>query len=140
MKAPGTPWPVQSPTTTACPSRIGWNQKKSPPTMSRGSQIKKWSALTRGEIAHLRQDGGLDAPGIAQALQDELIGGGGALLALFQLGEVAVDGDAAGVLGAPLAHLNPASVGAVLEHGLAGIAVLRQALGDPGLRIAHPAS
>ena len=90
-----------------------------------------------GEIAHLRQDGGLDAPGIAQALQNELIGGCGALLALFQLGEVAVDGDAAGVFRAPLAHLNPASVGAMLEHRLAGIAVLRQALGDPGLG-AHP--
>ena len=86
-----------------------------------------------GEIAHLRQDRGLDTPRITQALQDELICGGGALLALFKLGKVAIDRNAAGVLGAPLAHLEPASVGAVLEHRLSGIAVLREALGDPSL-------
>ena len=69
----------------------------------------------RGELAQLRQDRGLDAPRIAQALQDELVGGGGALLALFQLGQIAIDGDAASILGAPLADLNPASIGAVLQ-------------------------
>ena len=34
-----------------------------------------------GELAQLRQDRGLDAPRIAQALQDEQVGGGGALFA-----------------------------------------------------------
>ena len=90
----------------------------------------------RGEVANLRQDRGLDAPGIAQTLQDELIGGGGTLLALFQVCQVAIGGNAASILGATLAHLNPASVGTVLEHVLAGVAVLRQAPGDPSLTIA----
>ena len=63
--------------------------------MSRGSQIKKWSAATASSSRRARQDGGLDAARIAQALQDELIGGGGALLALLHLGEVAIDGDGA---------------------------------------------
>ena len=35
----------------------------------------------------------LDAARIAQALQNELIGGGGALLALLDLGQIAIDGD-----------------------------------------------
>ena len=90
----------------------------------------------RGEVANLRQDRGLDVQGIAQTLQDGLIGGGGTLLALFQLCQVAIGGNAASILGATLAHLNPASVGTVLEHGLAGVAVLRQAPGDPSLTIA----
>ncbi len=88
----------------------------------------------RCELAGLRQDGGLNAARITQALQDQLVRRGGALLAFFKLGQVAIDGDAAGMLGAPLAHLDPAPVGTVLEHRLAGIAMLRQALLDKGLR------
>ncbi len=40
-----------------------------------------------------RQDGGLDAARITQALENELIGGGGPLLALLDLGQIAIDGD-----------------------------------------------
>ena len=86
------------------------------------------------ELPPLRQDCGLDAPRISQALQDQLIGGGGALLAVFQLGKIAIDGHAAGILGAALADLDPTPIDAMLQHRLAGIAVARQAVLDPGLR------
>jgi hypothetical protein len=63
----------------------------------------------------------LDAPRVAQALQDELVGGGGALLAVFELGQIAVDGDAAAILGAPLTDLNPASLARCSNTGSPGL-------------------
>ena len=87
----------------------------------------------RFELAPRRQHGRLDAARVAQALQDELIGGGGPLLALLHLGQVAVDGDGAAGLGAALADLQPASVGAALQQRLAGMTVLGEPLPEPAL-------
>ena len=49
----------------------------------------------RGEFLARRQDRGLDAARIAQALQDELVGRSGPLLAFLDLGEIAIHRDAA---------------------------------------------
>ena len=54
-------------------------------------------------------------------------------LALLELGDVGIDRDRAAVLGAALADHDPAAVAAPLHLRLAGIAVLRQALGHPFL-------
>ena len=85
------------------------------------------------ELAARRQHGGLDAAGIAQALQDQLIGGGGALLAFLDVGEVAVDGDGAARLGAPLADLQPAPIGVAFQQWLAGMPMRGEALSQPAV-------
>ena len=49
------------------------------------------------------------------------------------VGQVAIDGDGAARLGATLADLQPAPIGAALQQRLAGMAMLGEALAEPAL-------
>ena len=60
-----------------------------------------------------------------------MVGGGGPLLVLLQLSQVAIDGDSAARLGSALADLKPGSIRPALKNRIARIAVLGQALPDP---------
>ena len=103
--------------------------------MSRGSQIRKWSAATAFELLARGQHGVLDAVCIAESLQDELVSGGGAALALLDLGQIAIDGDRAPCPGVTFAHLEPAAVRPMLEQRLARIAMQREALAEPAFAL-----
>ena len=73
------------------------------------------------------QNRGLDATRIAKVLQDELVGGGGPLLAFLDLREIAVDSDSAAAGNATFRDLQPGPIGAAFQYWFSRVAMLRKA-------------
>ena len=108
------------------------------PAMSEKQTVSFLRLLAIGDVLAAGEDRVVDLRRevLGELARERLEGGGflrQALLPLLQLGDVRIDRDCAAILGAPLADHDPAAVAAPLHLRLAGIAVLRQALGDPFL-------